>query len=586
MADPFAELGFQKDEFGELGFAPGNGPISIGNPPDLRSRHQANEAAGQKAYQSAQRGTELASGAVRGIGGMFGMIPGAGPFLAGGADIAAQMIEKAGGTRQTYNPARTAVEAGLSAIPGIPLGSLAKPAATAMGTMGKGAATMGVRALEGAVRGAAAVAATSLSEGEAPTGEQLKSAAQWGAGLSPLASISSLNSLRKVTGRAKASYNAASHIARAVRLPPDAERGVEKLQDGAGLVLTHAASTRGPLQTINDLSEATTEARKIFGQAHIDPFKENFGAQPINATPAFKKAAAEIKEIHKESDPALTGKLKHEEDILSKARPASELLEYYHTLENEIHSFTKAGPAARTQKYGEVEWRFKLKLKNALQDMLSNYFDSARAFQEGTTVDDLRKAGNGFRSINRQYGSLRFLDDLAKGAATQHDNMKLSKAGELITPAVAAEKVLSPIFLSKRRLAGQALEMVISGRNDPDNLVKKAQRVYRRYGTPSKMPDVMGPTTQAAPPWPAGPGPTSPGPIHVNNPPTPPSAGPEPNLPPDVRYRGVYEMGGVAPDQQSYYIDHPEHGQIDFGHPVGGDFEAAYRATKDRWKLP
>lgn len=469
-------------------------PVEVAPVPtreSLMAKHAANRAAEATAYNAAQSGTARDSALVRGAGGLAGMIPVAGPALAGGADIAAQMIEKTGGQRQTYNPLRTATEVGLSAVPGFGVSKLVKPTTGIVANAGRAAVITGAHALEGAARGAGATAVTSLSEGEIPTGEQLYSGAAGGALLSPLASVFSLNQLRRASQRSNAAYNAASHVAKAVNLPPSLERGADTLKEGVALTLSHAANTREPLKSLRDLSEASEEARKVFGQAHIDPLKESFGQQIINPAPILKRAERGLEDIHYEADPRLEANLKTAKDVLSRPRTAAELLEYYHTLQGELQPFYKADPAERALKFGDAEWRFKLRLKDELQNKLADHFDQSRALQEGTTTDALRASGNGFKSIHRQYGSLRMLSDLSKEASERLDNTRMVKSGELMSPAVVTSKVLSPMVLSKRRMAGQALEMAIGGRNDPDNLVRKAQKVFSKYGTPAARPDVM-----------------------------------------------------------------------------------------------
>lgn len=478
----------------ELTSADLENPVEVAPVPthnELMARHSANRAAEAVAYNQAQSDTGLAAAGLRGAGAVAGMLPLAGPFLAGGADVAAQMVEKAGGQRQTYNPIRTAAEVGLNAIPGLPIAKLARPTTGIMANAGRAAMITGAHALEGAGRGALAAGITPLSEGEMPTGEQVKTGAVAGAVLSPLASVFNLNQMRRSTQRATASYNAASHIAKAINLPEAAEHGAENLQQGVGLALTHAAAKSEPVQTLKDLARVSEDARQTFAQAHIDPLKQRFGGQIINPAPILKKAEQGMKAIHYEADPGLQSSIQPARDILSKPRTASELLEYYHILQNEVQPFLKSDPAMRAQKFGDAEWRFKLRLKDELQNKLADHFDQSRALQEGTTVDALRSSGNGFKAIHRQYGSLAFLSNLSKKADTRLDNIRMGQAGELTGAGEAAEKVLSPIFLSKRRMAGQALDMIVGGRNDPDNLVKKAQKVFSKYGTPTPQPSTM-----------------------------------------------------------------------------------------------
>jgi hypothetical protein len=63
----------------------------------------------------------------------------------------------------------------------------------------------------------------------------------------------------------------------------------------------------------------------------------------------------------------------------------------------------------------------------------------------------------------------------------------LRQEGVPLTSGQAIEEVLSPLVLSKRRLAGKALDWIM-GSNDPDTLVKKAFEDYQKYAPPAKRP--------------------------------------------------------------------------------------------------
>lgn len=495
MASQLGGSASQEDDYDNLAKSMGGAVTpQIGSVPDIKTQHAINRMAEASKFESAKSGTQTAAAGLRGVGGVLGMIPIAGPFLSGGADVAAQMVEKAGGERQTYNPLRTATEVGVGMVPSMGIArrfAAAKPLAeTMMGKIGQVAGQAGINALEGAATGAAAVGATALSEGQIPETGDLATGAVFGAPIQgALGMVPALRGIHVATKKARPSQ-VPGKIAEAIALPPNMREGAASLRTAVPLALQHAVESGAKVETVQDLSKVSGEAISSFGKTHLNPLKEAFGGYLLSPRAVQSRMASTLKKADFVADPGLRDELRSEVLKLRELKTASEYLDYFHNLQTELNTLERAGPAARVQKYKDSSWRMKINERDALRDMLANHFDRQRARMEGTTVGALREAGDDFGSINKQYGALRTLADLSEEAANKQRNVGLRKEGVPWTSGQVAEEALGPIVLSKRRLAGKALDWMM-GSNDPDTLVRKAFKDFQEYATPPRRPSQL-----------------------------------------------------------------------------------------------